>query len=206
MQASIQAMRLSSLPPQRLYLETIRRAKAISADIVKSLQISGPFNIQFIAKDNQLQVIECNVRASRSFPFVSKVTRTNFIKVAAEAILGKHKPTLFETLQLDYVGVKTPQFSYRRLKGADPVANVEMASTGEVAHIGDSYYEAFFASWLSTEQKLKGKRLLISAKLEFRSKLLAPLIALENKGWDLYATEGTHAFLTNQGVGSVSGL
>lgn len=192
------------LPPQRLYLETIRRAKAIAADIVRSLQISGPFNLQFIAKDNQLQVIECNVRASRSFPFVSKVTRTNFIKVAAEAILGKHKHKLFETLQLDYVGVKTPQFSYKRLKGADPVANVEMASTGEVAHIGDSYYEAFFASWLSTEQKLKGKRLLISAKPEFRLKLMASLIALENKGWDLYATEGTHAFLTSQGVGSVS--
>lgn len=192
------------LPPQRLYLETIRRAKSITADIVKSLEISGPFNIQFIAKDNQLQVIECNVRASRSFPFVSKVTRTNFIKIAAEAILGKHKFKSFETLELDYVGVKTPQFSYKRLKGADPVANVEMASTGEVAHIGDSYYEAFFASWLSTEQKLSGKRLLVSASPEFRLKLLAPLMALENQGWDLYATEGTHAFLTNRGVGSVS--
>jgi carbamoyl-phosphate synthase large subunit len=192
------------LPPQRLYLETIRRAKAIAASIVKSLKISGPFNIQFIAKDNQLQVIECNVRASRSFPFVSKVTRTNFIHVAAEAILGKHKPKPFETLELDYVGVKTPQFSYKRLKGADPVANVEMASTGEVAHICDSYYEAFFASWLSTEQKLKGTRLLVTASLEFRQKLLAPLMALENKGWDLYATEGTHAFLTSRGVGSVS--
>jgi len=192
------------LPPQRLYLETIRRAKAITADIVQSLQISGPFNIQFIAKDNQIQVIECNIRASRSFPFVSKVTRTNFIKVAAEAILGKHKPKSFETLELDYVGVKTPQFSYKRLKGADPVANVEMASTGEVAHIGDSYYEAFFASWLSTEQKLRGKRLLVTASMEFRPKLLAPLIALESQGWDLYATEGTHAFLTSRGVGSVS--
>jgi carbamoyl-phosphate synthase large subunit len=192
------------LPPQRLYLETIRRAKSIAADIVRSLQISGPFNIQFIAKDHRLQVIECNVRASRSFPFVSKVTRSNFIKVAAEAIQDKHKPKPFETLELDYVGVKTPQFSYKRLKGADPVANVEMASTGEVAHIGDSYYEAFFASWLSTEQKLKGKRLLVSASIEFRAKLLDPLMALENKGWDLFATQGTHAFLTSRGVGSVS--
>jgi hypothetical protein len=185
-------------------LETIRQAKAITASIVKALNISGPFNIQFIAKDNQIQVIECNVRASRSFPFVSKVTRTNFIAIAAEAILGKHKPKPFETLELGYVGVKTPQFSYKRLKGSDPVAHVEMASTGEVAHIGDSYLEAFFASWLSTEQTLKGKRLLVSASAEYRPKLLAPLKALESRGWDIYATEGTHAFLTSRGIGSVS--
>ncbi len=192
------------LPPQKLYLETIRRAKAISSAIVSALEISGPFNIQFIAKDNQLQVIECNVRASRSFPFVSKVTRVNFIHIAAEAILGKHKPQLFETLELDYVGVKTPQFSYKRLKGADPVANVEMASTGEVAHIGATYLEAFFASWVSTEQKVKGKRILISCAEEYRQKLSAPLILLDDAGWDLFATEGTHAFLANRGIGSIS--
>jgi len=192
------------LPPQRLYLETIRRANAIAASIAKALEISGPFNIQFIAKDNQLQVIECNLRASRSLPFVSKVTRTHFIEIAAESILGKHKKKPADTLQLGYVGVKTPQFSYKRLKGSDPVATVEMASTGEVAHIGDSYHEALFLSWLSTEQKVKGKRLLVSASLEYRAKLLGPLKALEAHGWDLYATEGTHAFLTSRGVGSVS--
>jgi hypothetical protein len=192
------------LPPQRIYLETIRQAKNIGAAIVKALDITGPYNIQFIAKDNQLQVIECNVRASRSLPFVSKVTRRNFIQIAAEALLGKHKQTAIDTLQLDYVGVKTPQFSYKRLKGADPVANVEMASTGEVAHIGNGYHEAFFASWLSTEQSVKGKRLLISADPEFRGKLLSPLLILETKGWDLFATEGTHAFLTSRGIGSVS--
>jgi carbamoyl-phosphate synthase large subunit len=192
------------LPPQRIYLETIRQAKSIAAAIVKALFISGPYNIQFIAKDNRIQVIECNVRASRSFPFVSKVTRRNFIQIAAEALLGKQKPMAIDTLQLDYVGVKTPQFSYKRLKGADPIANVEMASTGEVAHIGNTYHEAFFASWLSTEQSIKGKRLLVSADQEFRAKLLSPLQILEAKGWDLFATEGTHAFLTSRGVGSVS--
>ncbi len=144
------------------------------------------------------------MRASRSFPFVSKVTRHNFIEIAAEVLLGKYKPRAFETLEMGYVGVKTPQFSYKRLKGADPVANVEMASTGEVAHIGGNYLEAFLASWMSTEQKISGKRLLISAPKDCRYKLLPFLSALENKGWDLFATEGTHDFLTQHGVGSVS--
>ncbi|HSX10489.1 MAG TPA: carbamoyl-phosphate synthase (glutamine-hydrolyzing) large subunit, partial [Chlamydiales bacterium] len=192
------------LPPQRLYLETIRRAKKITRSIVKALQITGPFNIQFIAKDNAIQVIECNVRASRSFPFVSKVTRHNFIEIAAEILLNKYKPREYETLELDYVGVKTPQFSYKRLKGADPVANVEMASTGEVAYIGDNYLEAFFASWLSTEQKVSGKKLLISVSGDYRIKLLEPLRQLETQGWDLYATEGTHDYLAKHGVGSVA--
>lgn len=192
------------LPPQRLYLETIRRAKMITRAIVKALQITGPFNIQFIAKDNAIQVIECNVRASRSFPFVSKVTRHNFIELAAEIFLNKYKPRQFETLELDYVGVKTPQFSYKRLKGADPVANVEMASTGEVAYIGDTYLEAFFASWLATEQKISGKKLLISVGGDYRIKLLESLRHLETQGWDIYATEGTHDFLSKHGVGSVS--
>ena len=191
-------------PPQRLYLETIRRAKKITRDIVKALQITGPFNIQFIAKDNALQVIECNVRASRSFPFVSKVARINFIETAAEIFLGKLKPKTYETLELDYVGVKAPQFSYKRLKGADPVAQVEMASTGEVANINENYLEAFFASWLSTEQQIKGKRLLVSISGDYRIKLLDSLRVLENQGWDLYATEGTHEYLSKRGVGSVS--
>jgi carbamoyl-phosphate synthase large subunit len=192
------------LPPQRLYLETIRRSKKITRDIVKALAITGPFNIQFIAKGNAIQVIECNVRASRSFPFVSKVTGHNFIEICAELLLNKYKPRAYETLELDYVGVKTPQFSYRRLKGADPVANVEMASTGEVAHIGDNYLEALFASWVSTEQTIKGKKLLISVPSENRVKLLESLTILDANGWDLYATEGTHDYLSKHGVGSVA--
>lgn len=192
------------LPPQRLYLETIRRSKKITRAIIQALQITGPFNIQFIAKGNAIQVIECNVRASRSFPFVSKVTRHNFIEITAELLLNKYKPRVYETLELDYVGVKTPQFSYRRLKGADPVASVEMASTGEVAHIGDTYLEALFASWVSTEQSIRGKKLLVSAPSENRIKLLESLMILEANGWDLYATEGTHDFLAKHGVGSVA--
>ena len=192
------------LPPQKLYLETIRRAKRVARKIVKALYITGPFNIQFIAKDNQIQVIECNVRASRSFPFVSKVTRTNFIEVAGEILIGKYKPRSFETLEFDYVGVKTPQFSYQRLKGSNPVTGVEMASTGEVANIAENYLEAFFASWISTDQTIRGKRILVSASSEFRHKLIDPLLKLETQGWDLYATEGTHDFLAKQGIGSIS--
>lgn len=192
------------LPPQRLYLETIRRAKKITRSIVQALQITGPFNIQFIAKENALQVIECNVRASRSFPFVSKVTGCNLIAITAEILINKYKPRSYETLELNYVGVKTPQFSYQRLKGADPVANVEMASTGEVANINENYLEAFFASWLSTEQSLSGKRLLVSVSGDYRFKLLEWLRRLDEQGWDLSATEGTHDFLTQHGVGSIS--
>ena len=170
---------------------------------MKALEITGPFNIQFIAKDNALQVIECNVRASRSFPFVSKTTRINYIETAAEILLKKYKPRSYETLELDYVGVKTPQFSYKRLKGSDPVATVEMASTGEVAHIGDTYFEAFFASWLSTEQSVSGKKLLLSISGDFRPKLLDPIRRLEEQGWNLFATEGTHDYLSAHGIGSV---
>lgn len=191
------------LPPQRLYLETIRRSKKIAAAIVKALHLSGPFNIQFIAKDNALQVIECNVRASRSLPFVSKVTGHNFVKIATEVLFGFYKPQHFETLELDCVGVKTPQFSYKRLKGADPVAQVEMASTGEVASLGDEFYEAFFTSWLAADQQVGGKKLLFSAPLEARLKLVEPLKRLEETGWELFATEGTHDFLTKRGIGSI---
>jgi carbamoyl-phosphate synthase large subunit len=192
------------LPPQRLYLETIRRSKKTARAIVKALSITGPFNIQFIAKDNAIQVIECNVRASRSLPFVSKVTKINFIEVATEAILGIYEPKNYETLELDYIGVKAPLFSYRRLKGSDPVTGVEMASTGEVANVSEHYLEAFFYSWLSTEQSVKGKRLLVSIGGDYKIKLLPALRLLEEKGWDLYATEGTHDFLAKRGVGSFS--
>ena len=138
------------IPPQRLYLETIRRTKKITSEIVRALHITGPFNIQFIAKNNNIQVIECNLRAARSFPFVSKVTGYNFIAIATRAMLGLHAPINYETLELDYVAVKVPQFSYSRLKGSNPVANVEMASTGEVACIGEDMYEAYLRSLFST--------------------------------------------------------
>jgi carbamoyl-phosphate synthase large subunit len=191
------------LPPQRLYLETIRRTKKITKEIVQALSITGPFNIQFIAKNNAIKVIECNLRASRSFPFVSKVTDHNFIEIATEAMLQKHVPMPYETLELDYVGVKTPQFSYHRLKGANPVAHVEMASTGEVACLGSDYFEAFFSSWMATEQSIRQKRILVSIGGDKKSKLLEPLKRLEEQGWNIFATEGTHDFLSKHGVGSI---
>jgi len=190
------------IPPQRLYLETIRRAKKITRSIVKALNITGPFNIQFIAKNNALQVIECNVRASRSFPFVSKVACHNFIDIAVQTMMGKYKAAPYETLELDYVGVKTPQFSYHRLKGANPVAHVEMASTGEVACLGADYLEAFFSSWMATDQSIRRKKMLVSIGGDKKSKLLDVLRQLEEKGWDIYSTEGTHDFLSHHGVAS----
>lgn len=192
------------LPPQRLYLETIRQAKKITQEIVRALAITGPFNLQFLAKGNVLQVIECNVRASRSFPFVSKATGCNLIAVATEIFLGIAPKHSFETLELSAVAVKMPQFSYQRLKGANPVAHVEMASTGEVAVLGEHLLETFFASWLATEQAILGRRLLISVSSDFRPKLFPLLQRLEALGWDLYATEGTSDFLAARGVGSIA--
>lgn len=190
------------IPPQHLYLETIRRTKKITREIVEALHISGPFNIQFIARHNQIQVIELNLRASRSFPFVSKVTGYNFIAIATRVMLGKHLPMTYETLELDYVGVKAPQFSYHRLKGANPVANVEMASTGEVACLGENLYEAFLRAWLSTEQTLPKKNILVSLGDAHKGRLLPYLKQLEELGYVLYSTSGTHAFLSKNGVGS----
>lgn len=187
-------------PAQNLYLETVRRAKLTTREIIKNLNITGPFNIQFIAKDNDLKVIECNVRASRSFPFVSKVTGYNFINIAVEAMLGKSNHERYQTLELERVGVKSPQFSYSRLKGADPVAGVEMASTGEVACFGDSFAEAFCASWLATEQYIKTKSVLLSLPGEQQPKFIEPAKALISQGWQLYATPGTHDFFKNYGI------
>lgn len=190
------------LPPQKLYLETIRRTKTITKQIVKALKITGPFNIQFIAKENAIKVIECNVRASRSFPFVSKVTGHNFIAIASEVLLGRHTKKRYNTLDFDYVGIKTPQFSYQRLKGANPVAHVEMASTGEVACLGENLLEAFLSSWLATEQKIQGKRLLLSIGGDKKEKLIEELRILDEKGWELYTTPGTHDFLSKRGIAS----
>lgn len=190
------------IPPQRLYLETIRKTKKITSEIVAALHITGPFNIQFIAKNNFIQVIELNLRASRSFPFVSKVTGYNFISIATRVMLGKYIPATYETLELDYVGVKAPQFSYHRLKGANPVANVEMASTGEVACLGENLYEAYLRAWLATEQTLPEKNILISVADVYKAKLLPYLKELEELGFVFYSTSGTHTFLSKNGVGS----
>lgn len=187
-------------PAQRLYLETVRRAKLIAKQVAKNLDITGPFNIQFIAKDNELKVIECNVRASRSFPFVSKVSGYNFIQIATEAMLGRAHPEIFLTLSLDHVAVKSPQFSYNRMKGADPVAGVEMASTGEVACFGSEIETAFYRSWQATEQHLGGKRVLISLADEQKYKFVEETRQLVENGWTVYTTPGTYAFLKEHGI------
>ena len=192
------------IPPQRLYMETIHKTKHIAKNIVRALNITGPFNIQFIAKNNDIKVIECNVRASRSFPFVSKVTNVNFIELAAKTLLGILPKGDYETLELNHVGVKQPLFSYSRLKGADPVASVEMASTGEVACIGDTVLQAFFLSWLATEQKVAQKKILLSIGGDYsKTKLFESIKKLEDDGWEIYATEGTHHYLTQKGVGCI---
>lgn len=187
-------------PAQNLYLETVRRAKLITKQIIKNLDITGPFNVQFIAKDNELKVIECNVRASRSFPFVSKVSNHNFIELAAECILGIENKITYKTLDYDHVGVKNPQFSYNRLKGADPVAGVEMASTGEVACFGENIQEAFYNSWLATEQQVKGKTLFLSLPDAHKHKFVDETAALLKQGWKIYTTSGTHTYLKDHGL------
>jgi carbamoyl-phosphate synthase large subunit len=192
-------------PPQRLYVETFRRIKRIARQIAEALQISGPFNIQFLAKDNDIKVIECNLRASRSFPFVSKVLKLNFIELATRVMLGEtvEKPNKNE-FDLDYVGIKASQFSFSRLQKADPVLGVDMASTGEVGCIGDDYYEAVLKSMLSVGMKIPKKNVLISSG-ETRSKidLLTACQLLQKKGYTIYATEGTHKFLSENNIPSI---
>ncbi len=187
-------------PAQRLYLETVRRAKKITRQIVASLAITGPFNIQFIAKDNELKVIECNVRASRSFPFVSKASGVNFIDIAIKAMLGHHMSDTYNTMDIDHVAVKSPQFSYNRIKGADPVASVEMASTGEVACIGETEEEAFLLSWLATEQHVQQKSLLLSLPDSYKEKFVDVISMLCTQGWAVYTTPGTHRYLRAEGI------
>jgi len=189
------------LPPQRTYLETIRRAKHVTKDVIKALNITGPFNIQFLAKDNHLQVIECNVRASRSFPFVSKVTGYNFIDIAIRAMLGKDVAGDYKTLELDMVAVKSPQFSYGRIKGADPRTSVEMASTGEVACFGDSYAEALVRSMQAAGFRLPKKNVLVSlGGYENKVKLLPALFVLYKLGFKIFATEHTADFLNHNKI------
>jgi carbamoyl-phosphate synthase large subunit len=191
------------LPPQKLYIETIRRVKEIAKQIAKELEITGPFNIQFLAKNNEIKVIECNLRASRSFPFASKVTGYNFIEIAVSCMLGdkKYLNTRFQTLDLDYVAVKVPQFSFTRLKGADPVLGVEMASTGEVACFGDDSKEAFLKGFIATGFKIPKKNILVSiGKEEDKFEFVETAKKLIKLGYNLYATEGTSLYLKKHGI------
>ncbi len=188
-------------PPQKLYLETIRRIKAATYKIAQVLRISGPFNIQFLARENAIKVIECNLRASRSLPFISKVSKINFIELATKVMLGEKITQKFQTLDFDYVGVKAPQFSFQRLKGADPILRVEMASTGEVAALGDDLEEAFLKSILSTGFRLPKKNILISlGGEENKIKLLDSVQELSRLGYALFATEKTAQFLRENGI------
>ena len=190
------------LPPQRTYLETMRRVKMVTKQIAKELEITGPFNIQFIAKDNEVKVIECNLRASRSFPFVSKTLKINFIEIATKLILGERVPRIDKSsFDVDYVGVKAPQFSFTRLKGSDPVLGVEMASTGEVACLGDDFNEAFLKSFLSTGFRIPKKAVMLSTgTLKDKADLLSETKKLCEMGLKLYATKGTSEFLGRNGI------
>jgi carbamoyl-phosphate synthase large subunit len=194
------------LPPQRTYLETVRRIRRVSAAIARALRIHGPFNIQFLAKGNEVSVIECNLRASRSFPFVSKVMRVNFIEIAAAVMMGR--PVLVpghSAMDLEYVGVKAPQFSFTRLEGADPVLGVEMASTGEVGCLGDDFDEAFLKALVAVGYRLPIRAALLSTgPIEGKAALLEAARTLRDMGVKLYATRGTAAFLASNGVESES--
>lgn len=191
-------------PAQKLYVETVRRIKKISKQIAKELNISGPFNIQYLAKGNEIKVIECNLRASRSFPFVSKVLKINFIELATRVMLGLpvEKPNKNE-FDLDYVGIKASQFSFNRLQKADPVLGVDMASTGEVGCIGDDVSEAILKSMLSVGQRIPEKNILLSTgTAKQKVAMLDAARLLAQKGYNLYATGGTHRFFTENGIPS----
>lgn len=191
-------------PAQKLYVETVRRIKRISKQIAKELNISGPFNIQYLAKGNEIKVIECNLRASRSFPFVSKVLKINFIELATRIMLGLpvEKPNKNE-FDLDYVGIKASQFSFNRLQKADPVLGVDMASTGEVGCIGDDVSEAVLKSMLSVGLRIPEKNILLSTGTpKQKVAMLDAAKMLAAKGYNLFATGGTHRFLEENGIPS----
>ena len=192
-------------PPQKLYVETIRRIKKISRQIAKALNISGPFNIQYLAKNNDIKVIECNLRASRSFPFVSKTLKINFIDLATKVMLGipVEKPNK-NAFDLDYVGIKASQFSFSRLQGADPVLGVDMSSTGEVGCIGENTSEALLKSMLSVGYKIPQKNILLSTGgPKQKASMLDAAKKLYEKGYSLYATGGTHKYLNDNGIPAI---
>lgn len=192
------------LPPQRVNLETLRRVKIIARKIAKGLDISGPFNIQFLAKNNRLKVIECNLRASRSFPFASKVTGQNFITLATQALIGKaDTEARYQTVDLDHVGVKAAQFSFNRLKGADPRLGVEMSSTGEVACFGQNAEQALLKSLIAVGFKFPKKSALLTiGRIEDKVDLLQSIETLKNMGFSFFATEHTHEFLKTRNIPS----
>jgi carbamoyl-phosphate synthase large subunit len=189
-------------PPQKTYIETIRRIKRISRKIAEELQISGPFNIQYLARDNEIKVIECNLRASRSFPFVSKVLKLNFIDLATRIMLGKkvEKPSksLFD---IDYVGIKASQFSFNRLQNADPVLGVDMASTGEVGCLGEDTQCAILKAMLSVGYRIPKKNILLSTGgAKQKADMLSAAYLLQQKGYSIFATGGTSRYLTENGI------
>ncbi len=193
-------------PPQKVYIETVRRIKRVSRQIAKELHISGPFNIQFMARDNDLLVIECNLRASRSFPFVSKVLKLNLIDLATRVMLGlpveKPNKNLFD---LDYVGIKASQFSFNRLQKADPVLGVDMASTGEVGCLGDDTNSALLTSMLSVGHRIPKKTVLLSTGGgKQKAEMLDAAKRLVHNGYELYATSGTSHFLTENGIANTT--
>lgn len=189
-------------PPQKLYVETARRIKKIARKIAEALKISGPFNIQFLAKENDIKVIECNLRASRSFPFVSKVLKINLIELATKVMTGeKVTPPEKSAFDLDYVGVKASQFSFSRLQKADPVLGVDMASTGEVGCIGDDTNEAVLKAMLSVGYTVPGRNILISSgDAKQKVELLGACKLLAKNNYSIYATGGSYKFLVDNGV------
>lgn len=192
-------------PAQKLYVETVRRIKRISHQIAEALKISGPFNIQFLAKENDIKVIECNLRASRSFPFVSKVLKINFIDLATRIMLGLpvEKPNK-NAFDLDYVGIKASQFSFSRLQKADPILGVDMTSTGEVGCIADDTDEAILKSMLSVGQRIPKKNVLLSSGgYKQKVALMDACKLLVQKGYTLYTSEGTHRFLQENDIPSI---
>jgi len=191
-------------PAQKLYVETVRRIKKISKQIAHELNISGPFNIQYLAKGNEIKVIECNLRASRSFPFVSKVLKINFIELATKIMLGLkvERPNKNE-FDLDYVGIKASQFSFNRLQHADPVLGVDMASTGEVGCLGDDVSEAVLTSMIAVGQRIPEKNILLSTgSPKQKVQMLDAARMLADKGYNIYATGGTHRFLKENDIPS----
>jgi carbamoyl-phosphate synthase large subunit len=189
-------------PAQKIYFETMRRIKRISREISQALNINGPFNIQFLAKDNDIKVIECNLRASRSFPFVSKVLKINFIEIATKIMLGQEVERPAKSVfDLDYIGIKAPQFSFSRLQKADPILGVDMASTGEVGCIGENFYEAILTSMLSVGYSIPKKNILLSTgPMRSKVELVNSCRILKEKGYHLYGTRGTAQFLSQNDI------
>jgi len=197
------------LPAQKLFVETHRRVKKISEKICAALQISGPFNIQFMCKDNEVKVIECNLRASRSLPFISKTFGVNFIELATRVMLDLPVRTMdIRPIDLDYVTCKVPTFSFARLKNSDPRLGVEMQSTGEVACFGQNQYEAFLKSWIASGLRLPAKNILLSIGGGFQGKrdFLNAALRLQEMGFQLFATKNTYDNLKSFGQGQLDGM